>query len=56
MDTSKVTFKHNGRVLCKYSPFIDIAELEETIGLLAYEHGINENEIIAELETIQVEG
>lgn len=52
-DTSRVTFKHNGKILCEYRPFQDIAEIQATIELLAYEKGIPENEIIAEVVTCQ---
>ncbi|MFV9676111.1 MAG: hypothetical protein ACNYVW_00410 [Methanosarcinales archaeon] len=41
---TKVTFTHNGKVICTYLPFLDIAEIRETIALLAYEKGLLENE------------
>ena len=49
MKTNRVTFKHKERILCEYRPFQGYAEIVETIKLLAFENGINENEIIAEV-------
>ena len=47
--TNRVTFKYKERILCEYRPFRGYAEIVETIKLLAYENGINENEITAEV-------
>lgn len=47
--TNHVTFKHKERVLCEYRPFQGYAEIVETIKLLAFEKGINEKEITAEV-------
>ena len=47
--TNCVTFKHKGQILCEYKPFQGYAEIRETIKLLAYEKGINEEEIIAKV-------
>ena len=47
--TNRVTFKHKGQTLCEYRPFQGYAEIVETIKLLAFEKGINEDEIIAEV-------
>ena len=47
--TNRVTFKHKERILCQYEPFQGYAEITETIKLLAYENGIDEKEITAEV-------
>jgi len=47
--TNRVTFKHKEQILCDYQPFQGYAEIVETIKLLTYENGINEDEITAEV-------
>jgi len=47
---SSVKFKHKGKVICEYQPFQDMAEVKATVELLAYEKGVPQSEIYAEVE------
>lgn len=51
-----IEFVYNNKTLCAYSDFQGMEEIRETISLLAYEHGIPEDKIIARVIEMPVTG